>query len=118
MRAVAYIFLNPTSAFTFAPLVARNGGTPCWIPFSSAVPGFALPNRFRVVRDLCVVGGGGSIVRAVAYIFPDPTSGVRGPDTLWRVPWTPLLGIYFVVHLFQKQSAAGFAMGEGLAIEE
>ena len=20
-----------------------------------------------------------------------PTSGVRGPDTLWRVPWTPLL---------------------------
>ena len=44
--------LIPTSAFTFAPLVARNGGTPCWIPFSSAVPGFALRNRFRVIRDL------------------------------------------------------------------
>ena len=48
---------------------------PCWIPFSLAVPGFALPNRFRVVRDLCVVGGGGSIVRAAAH-FPDPTSRV------------------------------------------
>ena len=40
----------------------------CWIPFSLAVPGFALRNRFRVVRDLCVVGGGGSIVRAAANI--------------------------------------------------
>ena len=66
--------MTPTSAFTLAPLVARSGGTPCWIPFSSAVPGFALPNRFRAARDLCVVGGGGSIVRAVANIFPDPTS--------------------------------------------
>ena len=47
------LFICPTSAFTFAPLVARNGGTPCWIPFSSAVPGFALRNRSRVVRDLC-----------------------------------------------------------------
>ena len=53
MRAVAIYIPVPTSAFTFAPLVARNGGTPCWIPFSSAVPGFALPNRFRGVRDLC-----------------------------------------------------------------
>ena len=26
------LFLCPTSAFTFAPLVARNGGTPCWLP--------------------------------------------------------------------------------------
>ena len=25
-----HILLIPTSAFTFAPLVARNGGTPCW----------------------------------------------------------------------------------------
>ena len=31
----------------------RRGGTPCWIPFSLAVPGFALRNRFRAVRDLC-----------------------------------------------------------------
>ena len=42
-----------TSAFTLAPLVARRGATPCWIPFSLAVPGFALRNRFRGVRDLC-----------------------------------------------------------------
>ena len=70
---IFHILFTPTSAFTFAPLVARNGGTPCWIPFSSAIPGFALRNRFRVVRDLCIVGGGGSIVRAVANIFPDPT---------------------------------------------
>ena len=47
--------------------VHRRGGMPCWIPFSSAVPGFALRNRSRVVRDLCVVGGGGSIVRAAAH---------------------------------------------------
>ena len=55
-------------------LVHRRGGMLCWIPFSLAVSGFALRNRFRVVRDLCIVGGGGSIVRAVANIFPDPTS--------------------------------------------
>ena len=34
-------------------LVRRRGGMPCWISFSLAVPGFALRNRFRVVRDLC-----------------------------------------------------------------
>ena len=34
MRAVDYIFPDPTSAFTLAPLVARSGGTPCWKPFS------------------------------------------------------------------------------------
>ena len=45
-----------TSAFTFAPLVARNGGTPCWIPFSSAVPGFALRNRGRTVDALSLDG--------------------------------------------------------------
>ena len=26
----------------------------------------------------------------------DRTSGVRGPDTLWRVPWTPLLAVSFI----------------------
>ena len=36
-----------------AHFVRRSGGTPCWIPFSSAVLGFALRNRSRVVRDLC-----------------------------------------------------------------
>ena len=34
-------------------LVHRRGGMPCWISFSLAVPGFALRNRFRAVRDLC-----------------------------------------------------------------
>ena len=34
-------------------LCAPYPATPCWIPFSSAVPGFALRNRSRVVRDLC-----------------------------------------------------------------
>ena len=29
-------------------------------------------------------------MRAVAYIFLNPTSGVWGPDTLWRVPKYPL----------------------------
>ena len=48
--------LIPTSAFTFAPLVARNGGTPCWIPFSLAVPGFALRNRGRTVDALSIDG--------------------------------------------------------------
>ena len=26
------------------------------------------------------------------------TSGVRGPDTLWRVPWTPLFDSLFFFH--------------------
>ena len=63
------LFICPTSAFTFAPLVARNGGTPCWVPFSLAVPGFALRNRFRAVDALCFNSGGGSVDRADAYIF-------------------------------------------------
>ena len=50
------LFICPTSAFTFAPLVARNGGTPCWIPFSLAVPGFALRNRGRTVDALSIDG--------------------------------------------------------------
>ena len=50
------LFPDPTSAFTFAPLVARNGGTPCWIPFSLAVPGFALRNRGRTVDALSIDG--------------------------------------------------------------
>ena len=29
------------------------------------------------------------------FMYFHPTSGVRGPDTLWRVPWTPLLGSFF-----------------------
>ena len=33
-------------------------------------------------------------MRAVAIYIPVPTSGVRGPDTLWRVPWTPLFGSF------------------------
>ena len=28
-------------------------------------------------------------------LFSDPTLRVRGPDTLWRVPWTRLLGFIF-----------------------
>ena len=28
-------------------------------------------------------------------IYSDPTSGVRGPDTLWRVPWTPLFDSFY-----------------------
>ena len=40
---------------------------------------------------------------AALFISVDPTSGVRGPDTLWRVPWTPLLGFSFLlVHLLQS----------------
>ena len=33
MRAVAYIFLNPTSAFTGSAPCALYGGTPCWTRF-------------------------------------------------------------------------------------
>ena len=50
------IVFQPTSAFTFAPLVARTGGTPSWIPFSLAVPGFALRNRGRTVDALSIYG--------------------------------------------------------------
>ena len=66
---------------------------PCWISFSLAVPGFALRNCFRVVRDLCVVGGGGSIVRAVANIFPDPTSAFTVAPLVARKV-ERLVGIY------------------------
>jgi len=68
VRAVANIFPDPTSAFTFAPLVARNGGTPCWVPFSLAVPGFTFPNRFRAVDGFSIEGRGRSIGRAVPII--------------------------------------------------
>ena len=36
--------------------VRRKGGTPCWIPFSLAVPGFALRNRGRAVDALSIDG--------------------------------------------------------------
>ena len=101
------LFICPTSAFTVAPLVARNGGTPCWIPFSSAVPGFALPNRFRGVRDLCfTVVEGPLCVRLPIYFLiqrhgSDSTHGssvyLRSEgrpsisDNLWVVVWTRLL---------------------------
>ena len=48
-------------------------------------------------------------MRAVAYIFPDPTSGVRGPDTLWRVPWTPLFAVFFCLFDFPKEGFAAAA---------
>ena len=62
--------------------------------YSSAVPGFG-PKSFPRGRRGSHRSCGGSIGRAVA-IYSEPTSGVRGPDTLWRVPWTPLLGAIFV----------------------
>ena len=46
-------FMTERQRSPSAHLVRRSGGTPCWIPFSLAVPGFALPNRSRGVRDLC-----------------------------------------------------------------
>ena len=82
------LFICPTSAFTFAPLVARNGGTPCWIPFSLAVPGFALRNRFRVVRDLCFTVVEGPLCAQSPIYFliqrhgsgdPTPCGGYPGP---------------------------------------
>ena len=40
------------------------------------------------------------VAPAIMFILSfHPTSGVRGPDTLWRVPWTPLLGLVFSCHL-------------------
>ena len=49
-RSVHFLFERQRSPS--AHFVRRSGGTPCWIPFSLAVPGFALRNRSRVVRDL------------------------------------------------------------------
>ena len=69
MRAVAIYFLIQRQRSPSVHLVHRRGGTPCWILFSLAVPGFALPNRFRVVDALCFSSGGGSIERAVAQYF-------------------------------------------------
>ena len=49
----AFIIRSERQRSPSAHLVRRRGGTPCWIPFSLAVPGFALRNRSRGVRDLC-----------------------------------------------------------------
>ena len=51
-----------------AHFVRRRGGTPCWVPFSLAVPGFTFPNRFRAVDGFSIEGRGRSIGRAVAII--------------------------------------------------
>ena len=48
-------------------------------------------------------------MRAVAYIFLNPTSGVRGPDTLWRVPWTPLFAVFFCLFDFPNEGFAATA---------
>ena len=89
-----FILLSRTSAFTFAPLVARNGGTPCWIPFSSAVPGFALPNRFRGVRDLCFTVVEGPLCARLPIYFLIQRQ--RSPSRhLWRVMVERLVGSHF-----------------------
>ena len=87
--------LIPTSAFTFAPLVARNGGTPCWVPFSLAVPGFALPNRFRGVRDLCFIVVEGPLCARLP-IYPDPTSALRLRHALVPITSNALLAPIFI----------------------
>ena len=62
-------FLSERQRSPAAPC-APYGGTPCWIPFSLAVPGFALPNRFRGVRDLCLsVVEGPSCARLPIYFL-------------------------------------------------
>ena len=93
-RAVA-IFSEPTSAFTLAPLVARSGGTPCWIPFSLAVPGFALRNRSRVVRDLCFSVVEGPLCARQLIISGSNVSGEGREFT--SVPLHHLVGI---LHFF------------------
>ena len=89
MRAVANIFPDPTSAFTVAPLVARKverlvGSHFHWLflaSHSQIVSARSMDFPLRV--------GEGSLAVQLP-LFPDPTSRVRGPDTLWRVPWTRL----------------------------
>ena len=75
-------------------LVHRRGGMPCWITFSLAVPGFALRNRFRAVRDLCFVGGGGSIVRVAAH-FSRSNVSIHPRCTLCTVGVECLVGFHF-----------------------
>ena len=50
-------------------LVHRRGGTPCWILFSLAVPGFALPNRFRAVVAVRIAPVEGPLVVQLPYIL-------------------------------------------------
>ena len=77
-----------------AHLVRRRGGTPCWIPFSLAVPGFALRNRFRVVRDLCftVVEGPLCAQSPIYFLIQRQRSPSRH---LWRVGVQRLVGFHF-----------------------
>ena len=67
----------------------RKGGTHCSdFHFGcSAVP-FPAPNRLFPPPNQAA-----SAARRI-FIFSIRTSGVRGPDTLWRVPWNRLLDAF------------------------
>ena len=92
-RAVAHIFRSQRQRSPAAPC-APYGGTPCWIPFSLAVPGFAFPNRFRGVRDLCFsVVEGPLCARSPIYFL---IQRQRSPSRhLWRVMVERLVGFHF-----------------------
>ena len=84
---------------------------PCWIPFSLAVPGFALRNRSRVVRDLCVVGGGGSIVRAAAH-FSRSNVSVHPRCTLCTVGVERLVGCVHSITSLAASDTCRFSRNE------
>ena len=77
-----------------AHFVRRRGGTPCWIPFSSAVPGFALPNRFRAVRDLCFTVVEGPLCARLPIYFLYPTSAFMLRRALAPIAWNALLAAF------------------------
>ena len=82
-------------------LVHRSGGMPCWIPFSLAVPGFALRNRFRVVRDLCfTVVEGPLCARQLIFLIqrqgsgdPTPCGGYPGTHCSVCCSWGQFLSM-------------------------
>ena len=95
MRAVAIYILVPTSAFTVAPLVARKVERLVGI-YVLAVHALDL-SEIVAARSMLFAGGWWRVHFTCGSPFIlIPTSGVRGPDTLWRVPWTPLFGLHFL----------------------
>ena len=91
----------------------RRGGTPCWVPFSLAVPGFTFPNRFRGVRDLCLsVVEGPSCARLPIYFLiqrqrsPAAPCAPYGGTPCWAVHL--VFGCSALAHCSQCDSVVAF----------
>ena len=89
MIVIAFIFLLRKSGLSRGPSVSN--GLPHDVQISIAM--------MIVVRLVLIIQGLFLII---------PTSGVSGPDTLWRVRWTRLLEIYLIIFDSGNVTDSGF----------